>query len=101
MNESSFQQPTSEHLAAFVEGDPVVIEEVVRLLLPQLHRWAIQQYSNIPRDEVQSSVNATFAEVCRNHARYDPKQAALTTYIIKLIKWRMTEIAKKVVRFED
>ena len=74
MHESSFQQPTPEQIAAFVQGDPVAIDEVVHLLLPQLYRWAIRQYPNFPRDEVQSVVNESFAEICRNHARYNPNR---------------------------
>jgi hypothetical protein len=60
MSESAFQQPTPEQIAAFVQGDPVVIDEIVHLLLPQLYRWTIRQYSNFPEDKVQSVVNESF-----------------------------------------
>src|SRR5262249_23177479 len=47
-------------------------------------------------DEVQSVVNESFAETCRNHARYNPQQTKLTTYIIKLIGWRMTVLSQAI-----
>jgi len=96
MHESSFQQPTPEQLVAFVQGEPVAIDEVVHLLLPQLYRWTIRQYPNFPRDEVQSVVNESFAEICRNPTRYNPQQAKLTTYIIKLINWRMAALNQAI-----
>ena len=98
MHESSFQQPTPEQIAAFVQGDPLAIDEVVHLLLPQLYRWAIRQYPNFPRDEVQSVVNEAFAEVCRNSDRYNPQQAKLATYIIKMIKWRMGTLDQAITK---
>jgi len=39
MNESHFQQPTDEQLSRFVQGDPVAIDAVIRLVLPQLYSW--------------------------------------------------------------
>ena len=96
MPESVFQQPTPEQIAAFVQGDPVVIDEIVHLLLPQLYRWTIRQYPNFPEDEVQSVVNESFAEICRNHVRYNPQQAQLTTYIIRLIKLRMATLSQAI-----
>ncbi len=104
MHESSFQQPTSEQTAAFIQGDPVAIDEIAHLLLPQLYRWAIRQYPNFPRDEVQSIVNEVFAETCRKHTRYNPQQAKLTTYIIKLINWRMSilnQAMKKITKIAE
>jgi DNA-directed RNA polymerase specialized sigma24 family protein len=104
MHESSFQQPSPEQLAAFVQGEPLAIDEVVHLLLPQLYRWAIRQHPHFPRDEVQSVVNEAFAEVCRNPDRFNPQKAKLTTYIIKLVKWRMAALGdaiKKISKISE
>lgn len=92
MTESVFEQPTPENLNAFVAGDPIAIDHIVRLLLPQIYRWAIKQYSSVPPEEVQSVVNQVFAETCIHHARYDPSQSRLTTYIISLLKLRMIDV---------
>ncbi|HWN12156.1 MAG TPA: hypothetical protein VNO50_23225 [Pyrinomonadaceae bacterium] len=62
MAESKFQQPTEQQLRGFVKGDPITINEVIHLILPQLHRWALQKYSTLPRDDVQSVVNRVLAE---------------------------------------
>lgn len=35
---STFTQPTREQLDAFREGDPVAIDEVVTIVLPQIYR---------------------------------------------------------------
>ncbi len=92
MAESVFNQPTSEQLDAFVVGDPIVINEVVELLLPLIVRWAIKQYRNLPQDEVESMVHQVFAEVCINHARYEPHKAKLTTFVIRLLKLRLADL---------
>src|SRR5262245_33313701 len=96
MSDSIFQQPTALQLEEFVRGDPVVINEVVHILLPQLHRWGVQKYSNLPQDEVQSIINRVFAEACRNHARYNPQKAKLTTYLIRLIDLRMATLYQSI-----
>jgi hypothetical protein len=103
MSDSIFQQPTAIQLEGFVKGDPIVIDEVIHLLLPQLYRWGIQKYSNLPRDEVQSVINHALAEACRNHARYNPQKAQITTYLIGLIDLRMATLhhsIKKKIKAE-
>lgn len=100
MVESVFDQPTPEQLDGFVAGDPIAMDEIVRLLLPQLQRWAIGHYSNLPEDEVQSTVNLVFAETCRNHARYIPHKSKLTTYLIRLLKLRLADLYQDM-KFED
>lgn len=94
MTESVFEQPSADQLSGFVIGDPISIDSVVRLLLPQVYRWGIKHYPDIPREEIQSVVNQVFAETCYHHNRYDPKRSMLTTYIIRLVKMRMIDIIK-------
>jgi RNA polymerase sigma factor (sigma-70 family) len=101
---SIFTQPTREQLDAFREGDPVAIDEVVTIVLPQIYRWAIGKYQNLPPQEVQSVVNQVFAEICRNCSRYDPDQSLFTTYAIYLIEKRIADVwekEKKIINFES
>jgi hypothetical protein len=98
MAESVFNQPTSEQLDAFVVGDPIAISEVVELLLPQIVRWAIKQYRNLPQDEVESMVHQVFTEVCINHARYEPHKAKLTTFVIRLLKLRLADLYEDITQ---
>lgn len=102
MAESSFHQPTTEQLSAFIRGDPIAKNEIVRLVLPQLVRWAWRHYSNLPLDEVESAVGVALAEIIRNHERYDPARASFTTYAIKLISLRLNslyQVLKKIKEF--
>ncbi|MBE7433133.1 MAG: hypothetical protein HS100_04405 [Anaerolineales bacterium] len=104
MDNSVFNQPTPEQLNAFVVGDPIAINEVVELLLPQIVRWSIKQYRNLPQDEVESMTHQVFAEVCINHARYEPHKAKLTTFVIRLLKLRLADLYQDVTeisRAED
>lgn len=104
MDESRFQQPTLEKLSAFAQGDPIAKDEIARLVLPQLARWAWHHYPNLPRDEVQSVVNGTLAEIIRNHQHYDPDQSSFTTYAIHLIKLRLASLylaLKRIKEFQD
>jgi hypothetical protein len=96
MSDSIFRQPTALQLEGFVKGDPIAIDEVVHILLPQLHRWGIQKYSNLPQDEVQSVINRALAEACRNHARYSHQKAKITTYLIGLIDLRMATLHQSI-----
>lgn len=101
---STFTQPTREQLDAFRDGDPVVIDEVVTIVLPQIYRWAVGKYQNLPPQEVQSVANQVFAEICRNCHRYDPDQALFTTYAIYLIDKRIVDVwekEKKIINFES
>jgi hypothetical protein len=101
---STFIQPTREQLDAFRDGDPVAIDEVVTIALPQIYRWAVSKYQNLPPQEVQSVVNQVFAEICRNCNRYDPDQALFTTYAIYLIDKRVVDVwekEKKIIDFES
>lgn len=104
MSESIFQQPTPEQLAAFVAGDPIAEDEVLRLVLPQLYRWANRHYPNLVQSDVQSVINQVVAETCRPYVRYDPSKSKLTTYLIRLIKLRLVDLyekEKKINDFED
>lgn len=92
MDETSFPQPTHEQLTGFVDGDPIAIDECIRIVLDSLYRWAFAHYPALPRDEVQSMLHQVVAEVCRNHARYDPQRAKLTTYIIHILKLRLNDL---------
>lgn len=95
MSDSVFQQPTPQQLAAFVEGDPIAEDEVLRLVLPQLYRWAARNYSDLPQPEVQGIIHQVITETCRPKVRYDPSRARLTTYLIGLIKLRLTDLYHK------
>lgn len=89
---SAFQQPTAEQLASFRSGDPLTIDEVIRLVLPQLHRWALAQYRELDSAEVESTLNQVLAETCIHHERYDPRRSAFTTYVIRLLKLRLNDV---------
>ena len=91
MDASTFQQPTDTQIQGFMEGDPTAIDTVVRIVLPQIYRWAVRQYSNLDPDDVHSAVNAVFAEICLKSSRYDPTRAAITTYVIHLLKLRLVD----------
>src|SRR5262249_18000323 len=101
MDESVFQQPTAEQLAAFARGDPIAKNEIARLALPQITRWAWRQYENLPPDEVQSIVNEALAEIFRNHERYDPRQASFTTYAINLIRLRLNNVYQALKKIKE
>ena len=104
MDESAFQQPTAQQLSAFAQGDPIAKDEIAHRVLPQLARWAWSYYPNLPRDEVQSVVNAGLAEILRHHARYDPAQSSFTTYAIHLIRLRLASLyhaLQKIKAFQD
>jgi len=97
MPKNALDQPTPEQLHGFITGDPIAIDEVVCLLLPQLYRWAIGKYRNLPEDEIQSVVNQVFAETCNNHKRYSPAASKLTTYLIGLIKFRLADLYHDII----
>lgn len=100
---SSFDQPSREQLEAFRAGDPVAIDEVITLVLPQVTRWAANRYDDIPKQETASVVNQVFAEISFHPERYDPDKARITTYAINLLKLRMNDKRQTeydLVRFE-
>jgi hypothetical protein len=104
MDESVFRQPPPDQLSAFVQGEPVAIDGVICLVLPQLYRWALHQYSNLLPDEVKSTIHQVLAEICRNHARYDPSRTKFTTYVINLLRMRLAGLhksLKKIGEIED
>jgi len=92
MQESNFPQPTPEQLAGFQEGDPLVINEVVELVLPSILRWAWIQYQRLPPDDVRDIVHQVLAEICYHAARYDPRRSLFTTYVIGLLKRRLADL---------
>lgn len=101
MDESKFQQPTSEKLSAFAQGDPIAKDEIAGLVLPQLARWAWHHYPNLPHDEVQSVVNGVLAEILRSYERYDPDRSSFTTYAIHLIKLRLASLYQALKRIKE
>ncbi len=104
MSMSVFQQPTSEQLAGFREGDPIAIDQVVTLVLPQVSRWALGQYSQLPEEDVLETVYLVLAEICLHHARYDSARAAFTTYVIGLLKLRLRDAYRarqRIAALED
>jgi DNA-directed RNA polymerase specialized sigma24 family protein len=98
MDEGVFNQPTQEQIDGFVTGDPVATDEVLELLLPQVYRWAVQRYRDLPPAEVHSEIHQVCAEVCVNHARYDPARSKLTTYIINLLTLRLKDLRERAAR---
>ena len=96
MDESVFQQPTQEQLMLFVAGDSLVMEEVIKLVLPQLVRWAASHYPGIPEHEREGVIDDVLFETYEHHARYDPSKSKFTTYAIELIKKRMRTVQKKL-----
>lgn len=92
MKESNFPQPSSEQLAGFQEGDPLVANEIVELVLPSILRWAWTHYKQLSKDDVQDIVHQVLAEICHHSARYDPARALFTTYVIGLLKLRLADL---------
>jgi len=92
MKESNFPQPSSEQLASFREGDPLVANEIVELVLPSILRWAWTQYKLLPQDDVQDIVHQVLAEICHHYTRYDPGRVLFTTYVIGLLKLRLADL---------
>jgi len=92
MKESTFPQPSSEQLASFREGDPLVANEIVVLVLPSILRWAWAQYKRLSQEDVQDIVHQVLAEICRHAARYDPERGLFTTYVIGLLKLRLADL---------
>lgn len=93
--ESAFPQPAEEQLKGFVEGDPIAIDAVVRLVLVPLVRWAKSQYSGLPEQEIESLLHQVLGEICVNHSRYDPSRAKFTTYVINLYKLRVRDLMNR------
>jgi hypothetical protein len=92
MKESNFPQPSAEQLAGFRDGDPLVANEIVELVLPSILRWAWTQYKQLPQDDVQGIVHQVLAEICHHYARYDPQRALFTTYVIGLLTRRLADL---------
>src|SRR5260221_2087540 len=92
MKESNFPQPSSEQLAGLQEGDPLVANEIVELVLPSILRWAWTQYKLLPQDDIQDIVHQVLAEICHHYARYDPGRVLFTTYVIGLLKLRLADL---------
>lgn len=92
MKESNFPQPSPEQLASFREGDTLVANEIVELILAPILRWAWTQYKLLPQDDVQDIVHQVLAEICYHYARYDPERVLFTTYVIRLLKLRLADL---------
>ena len=92
MKESNFPQPSPEQLTGFQEGDPLIVNEVVELVLPSILRWAWTHYKLLPHDDIQDIVHQILAEICHHSARYDPERASFTTYVIGLLKLRLADL---------
>src|SRR5579859_6448803 len=92
MKESNFPQPSPEQLASFREGDTLVANEIVELILAPILRWAWTQYKLLPQDDVQDIVHQVLAEICYHYSRYDPERVLFTTYVIRLLKLRLADV---------
>lgn len=88
---SRFQQPSAEQIADFRAGDPVAIDAVIHIVLPQVERWATSRYSSLPVEDVRDVVNQVLSETCQHHDRYDPARGAFTSYAIELLKRRLAD----------
>lgn len=97
MDESVFRQPTQDQLKQFVAGDPLAMDEVVELVLPQLVSWAAHRYPTIPDHERESVIDDVLNETYQHHERYDPHKAMFTTYVIDLIEKRMKTAQRKFI----
>lgn len=95
MDESVFQQPTLEQLKQFVAGDPLAIDAVTEMVLPQLYRWAARRYPTVFSHDRDSIINDVLSETVQHHERYDSSRSLFTTYIIALIEKRMKTVLKK------
>jgi hypothetical protein len=92
---SRFQQPSAQQIAGFREGDPVAIDEVVSIVLPQIARWATSRYSSIPTDDVLDIVYQVLSETSQHHERYDPARGrTFTSYVIDLLNRRLTDVSQ-------
>jgi hypothetical protein len=92
---SRFQQPSAQQIAGFREGDPIAIDEVVSIVLPQIARWATSRFSSIPTDDVLDVVYQVLSETCQHHARYDPARGrTFTSYVIDLLNRRLTDVSQ-------
>lgn len=100
MDESVFQQPTAEQLQQFVAGDPVAMDEVLALVLPQLYIWAERRYSNVPEQERVNVLHDVLNETYQHHDRYNPRLTKFTTYIINLIIKRMATVQRQQIKRE-
>lgn len=101
MDESVFQQPNQEQLKQFVAGDPLAMEEVVELVLPQLINWSARHYPSIHEHERISVIHDVLLETCGHHERYNPNKAMFTTYVIGLIEKRMKTTQRKLFTLMD
>lgn len=104
MNESIFEQPPPELLNAFVAGDPLAEDRVIKIVLPQLVKWAISKHPLLDQAEIQSEIHKVIAETCRPAVRYDPGKSKITTYLINLIKLRLKDLrpnSSKVIPLHD
>lgn len=82
-----------------MRGDRDSIEEVMRLLLPQIQRWAVRTYFFLPDDDVKSVVNRVLAETCARPFLYDPSKCRfLISYLCRLISKRMIDLYKSTNR---
>jgi DNA-directed RNA polymerase specialized sigma24 family protein len=95
MKETNFPRLTDEQLAGFRNGDPFIINEIVKLILPPVLRWAWRQYRLLQRDDVQDIVHQVIAEICHQPQRFDPARASLPTYVIRLLKLRLADLYAK------
>lgn len=98
MDESVFQQPTSEQLQQFVHGDPIALDEIIELILPQLYGWGKQRYPLLPEQDIYSVIHDVLNETCQKHERYNPKLAKFTTYVIELIIKRMATLQRSRIK---
>lgn len=101
MSVSKFTQPSQQDLTDFVKGDPVAISRVMDLIVPQLCRWAIKTYPLLDKDDVSQVVFDVAVETCLNHARYNPDISQITTYLINLIRLRMTRLRKTTQKVKN
>lgn len=98
MDESNFQQPTPQQLHLFVQGDPIAMDTIIQLVLPQLYEWGQRHYPQVPDPDVKTVIHDVLSETCRHHARYNPGKTLFTTYVIGLIVKRMSTTQRKQMR---
>jgi DNA-directed RNA polymerase specialized sigma24 family protein len=100
MSESVLEQPDDALLREFAAGDPVAIERMAALIVPQLVRWTQHRYAGqFDRDDLESIVHDIVWRACTPPITFDPTRGAkLTTYLIDLIKRRVVDLARQRTR---
>lgn len=99
MTASAFVQPTAEQLAAFRDGDPVAVDAVITLMLPQLQSYARKHWgADLDEAEIDEAVSQACLETWQKPGRYDSTRSLLSTYLINLTGKRIIDARRRLIR---